>query len=255
MAHSLMTHPLSQSTGYDELDGLLPQGGWPLAGLTEVLAETDPIDALNLLAPMFKQAQAQGKSIVLLVPPSLSYMPMLVRHGLDLRTIKIVRENEPLAELDPLTGALRDGNLAALVCLVPASAAAVQRAQRQKLSRAAKLGQLSVFLIHSHGIGEAQDAALRLFVSKRANSLQVRRITSTAHEASTLALPLQAAPLRQPWPKAAAVAELRPAQAAALPLPTEPERLPRRGWPFRHKPKPQQACTGLFKGGWTRWAA
>lgn len=249
-----MAHLLTTSTGFDELDGQLPQGGWPLAALTEVLTDTDPTDALYLLAPLFKRLQAQGKSIALLVPPSLSYMPALVRHGLDLRSIKVIREHQTLEQLDSLTTSLRAGGLAALVCLIPPSSSAIQREQRQKLCRAARVGQLSAFLLHSHAVGAADEAALRLFMSKTEHMLQVRRITTASHQASTLHLAVQADPLRQTWPKALARKQAIAPETSALPLPSEAERLPRRSWPFRPQPKPQPN-QGFLKGGWARWAA
>ena len=106
-------------TGFTQLDEWL-NGGWPVNVLIEVLLEAPGVGELGLLMPALsslgkQQRQAamtgqgnwqgnlqgnlednghdktQDKRIVWVNPPCIPYAPALVRHGLDLNSILIVR--------------------------------------------------------------------------------------------------------------------------------------------------------------------
>ncbi|MEQ8231434.1 MAG: translesion DNA synthesis-associated protein ImuA [Gammaproteobacteria bacterium] len=82
----LATHP----SGFAALDAILPGGGWPRAGLIEILSATTGIGALRLVLPLLAAASREGGWIVWVDPPYLPYAPALATHGIDLDRVLIV---------------------------------------------------------------------------------------------------------------------------------------------------------------------
>jgi cell division inhibitor SulA len=56
-------------TGISMLDDLLPDGGWPRAGVVEVTLAQDPGDAMDLFMPALARITHQGRGVVLVTPP------------------------------------------------------------------------------------------------------------------------------------------------------------------------------------------
>ncbi|HLX30390.1 MAG TPA: translesion DNA synthesis-associated protein ImuA [Casimicrobiaceae bacterium] len=83
--------PASIATGFAELDGALPGGGWPRAALTEVMLACEGIGELRLTLPALARLQAEGRSVVWISPPYRPYAPALARAGLDLARLVVVR--------------------------------------------------------------------------------------------------------------------------------------------------------------------
>lgn len=77
-------------TGFAELDALLPDGGWPRTGLTEILATAPGIGALRLLLPALARLSRDGGWLIGVCPPYVPYPPALREHGLDLDRLLIV---------------------------------------------------------------------------------------------------------------------------------------------------------------------
>jgi len=76
-------------TGFIELDKYLPGGGWPQNAITEVFVEHYGIGELSLLMPACMRRQ----SIVWIAPPYLPYAPALVRHGIKLERVLLIRSS------------------------------------------------------------------------------------------------------------------------------------------------------------------
>jgi len=56
-------------TGISELDDLLPDGGWPRAGVVEVTESGDRADAMGLFMPALARVTRHGRGVVLVAPP------------------------------------------------------------------------------------------------------------------------------------------------------------------------------------------
>lgn len=74
------------ASGFASLDAMLPDGGWPLGELIEILPRSHGIGELNLLLPALRSllgdpAQAEGW-VAWLVPPYTPYAPALLNSGL-----------------------------------------------------------------------------------------------------------------------------------------------------------------------------
>ena len=58
-------------SGLPGLDELLPDGGWPLAGLVEIISPDDHADAVSLVLPLLAQLGSQERWLGLVAPPCL----------------------------------------------------------------------------------------------------------------------------------------------------------------------------------------
>ena len=77
-------------TGFAELDDAL-HGGWPRAGLSELLCAANGIGELRLLTPALKElCESENRWIVWVNPPHVPYAPALERLGIDLGKVLLV---------------------------------------------------------------------------------------------------------------------------------------------------------------------
>src|SRR5919106_918473 len=102
-------------TGYQVLDSELPDGGWPLGALTEILAGQEGIGELELVLPALAALSWAGKRVVWLAPPHLPYAPALAAAGLDLAHLAVVRAPGRRDALWAAEQVLRSGSCRALV--------------------------------------------------------------------------------------------------------------------------------------------
>lgn len=87
------------SSGYEQLDRLLPGGGWPQHALTEILIGQYGIGELQLLMPALASLcveetvadNVEPGWIAWVAPPFQPYPPALQQYGIDLSRMLIVR--------------------------------------------------------------------------------------------------------------------------------------------------------------------
>ena len=87
--------PASVPTGFAALDAVLPGGGWPGAGLTEMLVARDGIGEIALVLPALAALQRARRDVVWIAPPYRPYAPALVAAGLDLARFHVVHCARP----------------------------------------------------------------------------------------------------------------------------------------------------------------
>lgn len=81
---------VGMSSGHAGLDAILPGGGWPRTGLTEILSSETGIGALRLVLPALARLSHEGRWIIWVAPPHVPYSPALLGHGLDLTRVLVV---------------------------------------------------------------------------------------------------------------------------------------------------------------------
>lgn len=83
----------SIKSGYNKLDSLLSQNGWPLSLLTEIGLADHGIGEIRLLVPALRELQQSPstRNIVWIAPPYLPLASSLIKEGLDSRYITIVQ--------------------------------------------------------------------------------------------------------------------------------------------------------------------
>ncbi len=80
------------STGFKVLDDHLPGSGWPADGITEILHDQYGIGELRLLAPALAHlSQEQNRWLLWVSPPYIPYPPALLKAGIDLTSILVVK--------------------------------------------------------------------------------------------------------------------------------------------------------------------
>jgi protein ImuA len=84
-------------TGFAALDTELPGGGWPAAGLTELLLAAPGSGELRLLAPALAHERGPAASVLWIAPPLMPYAPALQALGWPLDRLVIVAPG-PLAD-------------------------------------------------------------------------------------------------------------------------------------------------------------
>jgi protein ImuA len=133
-------------------------GGWPVAGLTEIMIPGSGIGELRLLTPVLRRLTQAGRTIALLVPPYLSYAPTLIQHGVDLKHVRVVRSATALEGLASIEAGLQSANFAAIVAWMPLAAAQDANAIRM-LQLAARLSHCPAFLFSTgHPLASTPEA-------------------------------------------------------------------------------------------------
>ncbi|MBN3805869.1 translesion DNA synthesis-associated protein ImuA [Paraburkholderia sp. Ac-20336] len=118
------------SSGYAELDRLLPGQGWSAGGLTELLIEHCGVGEMRLLAHVLRHLTQQAEQHVMLVaPPYQPCVAALKTWGVDIRRVLWVRSTEDQA-LWAATQVLKQSGIGAVfVWLQNARADKVRRLQ------------------------------------------------------------------------------------------------------------------------------
>lgn len=79
-----------RSTGFSQLDDILPGRGWPQKGLMEIITPHWGMGELQLLIPLMRSMVEQGKWILWISPPHLLYAPALIQAGIDTKQILLI---------------------------------------------------------------------------------------------------------------------------------------------------------------------
>ena len=176
-------------TGYPALEGELPGGGWPSAGLTEILSGPRGIGELQLVLPALASLTWSGKRVVWIAPPHLPYAPALAAAGVDLAQLVVVRAPGRRDSLWAAEQALRAGcSHAVLAWLGRASYDELRR-----LALAAESGPAWVALFRPReAASDASPACLRLALEPVGDALGVQILKRRgAPAAAPLLLPVK----------------------------------------------------------------
>lgn len=80
-----------RSTGFPQLDAILPGQGWPVRGLMEIITPHWGMGELQLLIPLMRSIVELGQWILWISPPYLLYAPALVQAGINTEQVLVVR--------------------------------------------------------------------------------------------------------------------------------------------------------------------
>lgn len=111
------------STGYSGLDAELPENGWNVSALTEILWNHQGGGEFRILAPALKSLSQAGKVIVLLGSPHDLIAPALDQFGIDVRNVLIINVDKPADRLWTAEQVLRSGSAGALISWHPTAKA------------------------------------------------------------------------------------------------------------------------------------
>jgi protein ImuA len=207
---------LQRATGHAALDAELPGGGWPAAGLTELLLAAPGGGELRLLAPSLSE-----RSLLWIAPPFMPYAPALAALGLALDRLVVVTPNSAADAAWAAEQALRSGALGAVLWWeAPSARVSTLPATLRRLHLAAMEGRTPLFALRPAAVrAQSSPAPLRLAIeplgdAKLAVDVFKRRGPPLA-AALVLTLPGPAlSSLSRRWPRTAAPIE-RPIEQGA----------------------------------------
>lgn len=108
LAGSALALP-ARPTGFAALDAELPGGGWPAAGLTELLLAAPGSGELRLLAPQLGSGPQHRGSLLCIAPPFTPYAPALHALAWPLARLLLVRPDSLADAAWAAEQALRSG--------------------------------------------------------------------------------------------------------------------------------------------------
>ena len=162
------------STGFTALDERLPDRGWPVGALSEVLVRTFASCELALVLPALAALTRAGREVALVGPAELPYAPGLAERGVDLERLLVMRGASGEEQAWAAEQSLRSGACAAVALW---SRRLDVRAVR-RLQLAAQQGSACGWLFRPLGASAAPSPApLRLSVgpSPRGMRIEVRK--------------------------------------------------------------------------------
>jgi len=151
------------ATGFAALDAVLPGGGWPQDGLTELLPAGTGIGELSLVAPALARLSQQDERWLVWIAapnsPRLPYAPALAAAGIRLPRLILVRPRSAKEALWAAKQALTSKSASAVLAWLDKAAATDLR--RLQLAAAGAESLALIFRPPAAG-GEASPAVLRL---------------------------------------------------------------------------------------------
>ncbi|HET7844840.1 MAG TPA: translesion DNA synthesis-associated protein ImuA [Xanthomonadales bacterium] len=196
------------STGWRELDGKLPGGGWPRGALTELHVPALGVGELSLLAPALAQLSHEARWLAFVDPPETPYAPALAQRGFALERVLVVRTKSARDARWSIEQLVRSGAASAVLAWLPDGD---ERALRRVHAAAAGGPTLAVCCLAPHAAPRTSPAALRIALKglgRRRLELDVlkRRGSRIAPFQLDLAAPVDAQRFAQPIPQAVAPA-------------------------------------------------
>ena len=171
------------ATGYPRLDAVLPGGGWPVTGLTELMSGAPGVGELRLLMPALAALAARRPGwIVWIAPPYLPNAPALQQWGLAPERILLIHPRSAADAAWAAEQALASGTCVAVLlwtdtlasgrAFSPASRRNQAALSMQQFSRRLQLAAAThqcwaVLLRAASARRQPSAAALRLFIEVR----------------------------------------------------------------------------------------
>ena len=136
-------------TGFEALDELLPDQGWPAASLIELLMPSAGFGELRLLIPAIRAlSQSESRWIAWINPPFIPYAPALESLGVDINKMLLIHPRSHEDALWALERATRSGSCALVMAWLDDKQLKLKDTQR--LQVAARQGETLTCLFRPH---------------------------------------------------------------------------------------------------------
>ncbi|NNJ95365.1 MAG: hypothetical protein HKP57_11510 [Halobacteria archaeon] len=106
---------LVTTSGCQELDDMLPGGGWPKGGVVELIVPDDHAEAIDLVMPVLRRLSLQGRWITLVTPPLPSRAAVFTDRDINASRVLQVNPHPGRSGLWTVESMLRSGDCAALL--------------------------------------------------------------------------------------------------------------------------------------------
>src|SRR5688500_3872662 len=84
------TAPVIESSGVKELDAVLPNGGWPVGTIIELMPFVAGIGEFKLLMPTLARLTQSERHIAFISAPYVPFAPALTQHGIQLERLLVI---------------------------------------------------------------------------------------------------------------------------------------------------------------------
>jgi len=203
------------STAHPALDQALPDAGWPLGALTELLIKETGAGELSLLLSALRAIGSEGRGIALIAPPYLPHARAWEAAGIPLERLLVI-DADGTDLLWSAEQSLRSGECGAVLVWGQAVGRALNYRALQRLHLAASAGNAACFLYRSASAQAVPSPApLRIRLEAHAGALHVRVVKCRG---AVRAQPIRVQPFPAHWDAAPAQASPEPPSAAVEPL-------------------------------------
>ena len=162
--------PVIEPSGVKELDAVLPNGGWPVGTVVELMPLSTGIGEFRLLMPILARLTRTERHIALIRTPYVPFAPALIQHGVQLDRLLIINASNEEDTLWAFEQTLRCKSFGAVV----AWPSVVKDREVRRLQLAAEAGRSIGFLYRPPSAAlESSPAAVRLKLQATSTSLQV----------------------------------------------------------------------------------
>ncbi len=202
------------ATTYSDLDQVLPDSGWTVGALTELLVSASGTGELSLVLPALRAICAEGRGIALLGAPHVPQARAWEQAGIPLERLLIV-ESEGVDLLWSAEQILRSGECGAVLLWSQPAGRALNHRALQRLHLAAAAGNALCFLYRPFAAQTSPSPApLRLRLAAQAGGLNVQ-IVKCRGAARALPVHVELFPAHWHTPALSAL----PSMAVATPKP------------------------------------
>jgi len=168
-AHPALTLSAGLSSGFPHLDRLLPGGGWPTGGVTEILAQRGHMSADKLLLPALAPLSWEGRWVSWIAAERPARTELL-HHGFDISRVLTVQPRPQEHPLELAEQALAADNCGAILVWLDR----LERFPVSRLQQAARGGDTAVFLfLPPSATAQPLVGELRIYVSTHSRRLGV----------------------------------------------------------------------------------
>lgn len=157
-------------TGFAELDGVLPGGGWPRGALTEILLDREGIGELRLLLPALARLSRDRRWLAWVTPPHVPYAPALATAGVALERLLLTHPPHPADAWWAAEQSMRSGACGAVLAWLDRP----DERRMRRLQLGAESGRTWAVLFRAAGDAASRSpAALRLRLEAHGDELSV----------------------------------------------------------------------------------
>jgi cell division inhibitor SulA len=180
----------TRSTGFRELNALLPGYGWPQSALIELIPQAEGIGELSLLLPALNQLCREARDIVFIRPPHIPYPPALVQAGLPLSRVLWIEANDDVEARWAAEQTLHEGLAGAVLLWSDCS----KDVPLRRLQLATRDGEALSFIYRSTAFAAAASlAAVRLKLLPDEHGMRVEVLKAQGGRTGKTVLNLHAA--------------------------------------------------------------
>jgi hypothetical protein len=188
--------PATESSGWAELDSILPGGGWPVGTIVELMPTATGIGELRFVLSTLARLSRTDHHVALVSPPYVPFAPALVQHDINLEHLLVIDARSGEDTLWAFEQTLRCKSFGAVL----AWCSSVKDREVRRLQLAAESGRSIGFLYRPPSAAlESSPAAvrLRLHASEQGLSIDILKCRG-ARSGMTLAVSGDAPSLPSP---------------------------------------------------------